>query len=271
MVDLRAALRPLVENPPEEPRSVDDIANRAARGRRQRARRRSALLALSVVALLVLVNSGRFWESPGGVTEVAPSQAGSAGATATEPSDDTDPAGTTPGTPKEPAATTSTAPAATEASTTIPAPTDSPAPPPPEGSHGPFSGLEAEHYDSQRGVEVTTMPGGGHGITVGDGGHVAFHQVDFGDSLATRLEARIAPPGRSAVDGIIEVRLHAEDSPPFGTLKVSDATAVAGSDGEPVTISADIPAIGGRGTVYVTFTSSHGGDFALVDWFRFRR
>lgn len=266
MVDVHEALRPLVDDPPAEPRPVAEIA---ARARRRRARRRSATLFLGGVALLVTLRTLPLLGSSGEVTEIDPS------APTGEPDDAaTTTASTTPDTSAEPPSTESTVPETTASTTPIPETTESTEPSGPDNSgspdgvrpYDPFDRLEAEGHDAQHGVTVDATVGGGQGIRVGDGDHVAFHDVDFGTSLATQFEARLASAAGPGAEGLIEVRLHDVASPPFATIHVTGT----GGWNTFTTFDAQTPAIGGQADVYVTFTSSHQGDVALVDWFRFQ-
>lgn len=189
----------------------------------------------------------------------------------------TDPSTTTssqgPSTTSAPATTATTAPATTTgeaapSTTAPPAPAPTTTTPIPTGPFDPFGLIEAEGHDAQRGVVTTPMAGGGHTIgAVADGDHVAFHDVAFGTSLATRFEARVASGIGGDVEGTIEVRLDDVASPPFATIRVTGT----GGWTTFTTLAADTPAIGGTHDVYVTFSSPQPADFAAVDWFRFRR
>jgi hypothetical protein len=173
--------------------------------------------------------------------------------------------------PPTTASTPTTTPAATAPPTSVDTQPDSRSTPTatvPSGPLDPFAPIEAEAHDAERGVETAARPGGGFEIRgLGDGDYVSFHDVDFGTSLATRFEAHVASGAGPGVEGTIEVRLDDVASPPFATIAVTDT----GSWSSFATLAADTPAIGGAHDIYVTFRSPNPGDFAAIDWFRFRR
>lgn len=230
MVDIESALRPLVDDPESAPLPVTEIA---ARARRRRRRRRSVASAAALCVVAVL-GARMSLDSTADTTTVDRPTPSSAPTTASPPT---------------------TAPSTSVPTTTAPTTSTSRAVPPP-GPVNPFDRLEAE---------APRAPGGV--TTVAGGDHLAFDDVDFGTSLATRFEARVASGVGPGVEGTIEVRLDDLASPPFATIRVTGT----GSWTTFTTLAADTPAIGGTHDLYVTFSSLHPTDFATVDWFRFRR
>jgi Carbohydrate binding module (family 6) len=233
MVDVESVLRPLVDHPESPPRPVSEIASRA---RRRRMRRRLAAAAVAAVAL-VAVGTRMSLDSPTDTTTVD------------RPTDTSAPSTVPPPTTAPPTSVTT-------ATTAPPAPSTTTTALPPESARsGPVDPLQRIEVDGEQ------------ARTVRDGDHIAFDSVDFGTSLATRFEARVASGVGPGAGGTIEVRLDDVASPPFATI----AVAGTGSWTTFTTLAADTPAIGGIHDIYVTFSSGHPGDFAAVDWFRFRR
>jgi carbohydrate binding protein with CBM6 domain len=232
MVDIESALRPLVDHPESPPRPVSEIASRA---RRRRLRRRSAAAALAVAGLAA-VGTRLSLDSSADTTTVD------------RPSETSVPTTVPPPTtaPSTSVTTTTTPPAPSTTTTTLP---------PESARSGPVDPFQRIDVDGEQVRAVR------------DGDHIAFDSVDFGTSLATRFEARVASGVGPGAGGTIEVRLDDVASPPFATI----AVAGTGSWTTFTTLAADTPAIGGVHDLYVTFSSGKPGDFAAVDWFRFHR
>jgi hypothetical protein len=248
MVDIESALQSLVDHPESPPRPVAEIA---ARARRRRMRRRSVAAAVAVVALALGTRASL--DSPADTTTVDRS---------TEPSVPTT-------VPPPTTAPTPTVPSTSAPATSVPPTSVTTRPPaPPAGPVDPFDRIEAEAHAAERGVTIAAGPDGGYEIrAIANGDYVAFDDVDFGTSLATRFEARVASGVGPGVEGTIEVRLDDVASPPFATI----AVASTGSWRTFTTLAVATPAIGGTHDIYVTFSSPQPADFAAIDWFRFHR
>ena len=289
MDDLRAALRPLVDQPSAPPPGLDEIAARAGRRRSRRRAARGTVAALALVGVLDLAVPAVWGGGDEGVrTADAPATAPPPGATtaperATTSAPDATPTTATPPTtgPDGTAGTGGTAatgdgpgddpatppggddadpppgPAAPAPPTTVP-------PPGPTGPYDPFAGLEAESWSDASGVGAVAVDGrGGAAVTASDGSWLRFPDVRFGTGLSTAVDVVAAPGAAAGPGAVIEVRLDDVASPPFATIAVP-----AGGDAF-VTLTGATPAIGGTHDVYVTFTSPRPGDLARVDRFVF--
>jgi hypothetical protein len=264
MVDIGSALRPLVDHPASAPPPVAEIA---ARARRRRVRRRSAAVAVAVATLAAIGTRASLDRSADTTTVDRPADS-SAPSTTQSTAPSTVPSTTAPPTTRSAPTTAPTTAAPPTSVDTRPDTRSTPTATVPSGPLEPFAAIEAEAHDAERGVETAARPGGGFEIRgLGDGDYVSFHDVDFGTSLATRFEAHVASGAGPGVEGTIEVRLDDVASPPFATIAVTDT----GSWSSFATLAADTPAIGGTHDIYVTFSSPNPGDFAAIDWFRFRR
>jgi len=270
--DLRSALRPLVDQPASAPPPLADVAARAGRRRAQRRTRAGVVVVLVVAGLAAVgVTAGGGDDRPGDVIRTDGPVADAPATTA--PPDGR--VGPGPGIGAGP--TTTAAPPTTAADVpTPPAPTTVPTPPattvappaapttvlPPDGPHEPFAGIEAEAHDDAGGP-VAAGAAGGAAVDVGGGGWLAFHDVRFGDGLATHVEA-VATPGPGAGDGaVLELRLDDVASPAFATITVP-------AGGGATTLSTfTSAAIGGDHDVYATVASPRSGTVVTLDSLRF--
>jgi beta-glucanase (GH16 family) len=142
--------------------------------------------------------------------------------------------------------------------------------PPPTGGGGfdARSTIQAEAHSAQAGtqVESCTDSGGGQNVAfISNGDWLRFDNVNFGSTAVRQFQARVASGAASGVSGLIRVRL---DSP---TGQVLGDFAVGNTGGWQSwrTIPANIAAVTGTRTVYLTFESGQPADFVNVNWFTF--
>ncbi|GLW05242.1 endo-1,3-beta-glucanase [Microtetraspora sp. NBRC 13810] len=146
-------------------------------------------------------------------------------------------------------------------------PTDPPTNPPGDGFDA-RSAIQAESANAQSGTgtETTTDTGGGQNVTrVGNGDWLRFDNVRFGTTPATQFTARVASGAGGGVSGLVQARLGS----PTGTLLGDFAVGNTGGWQSWRTVPANISAVTGTQTVYVTFTSGQPADFVNVNWIRF--
>ncbi|WP_433439960.1 glycoside hydrolase family 16 protein [Nonomuraea sp. CA-141351] len=139
---------------------------------------------------------------------------------------------------------------------------------PPPGSVDARSTIQAERYQAQSGtiVETTTDTGGGQNVgAVANGDWLRFDGVNFGTEAAHQFKARVASGAAAGVSGLVQVRLDSLTAAPIGDF------AVGGTGGWQNwrTVPANISAVTGTHTVYLTFSSGQPADFVNVNWFTF--
>ena len=94
-----------------------------------------------------------------------------------------------------------------------------------------------------------------------------YSDVNFGSGLTGQLEVRMASDVSGTGIGTIQFRLGSLTATPFATVEVSGTGGwQTWVDTTPVTAS---PVPSGTQTLYVTFTTSTGGNFVNVNYFRF--
>ncbi|WP_239089393.1 glycoside hydrolase family 16 protein [Sphaerimonospora thailandensis] len=148
-------------------------------------------------------------------------------------------------------------------------PSPSPTSPPPGGGGvDARSTIQAENYQAQSGtsVETTSDTGGGQNVGyIANGDWLRYDRVDFGSTPATQFKARVASGAPSGVSGLIQVRLDSPTAAPIGSFAVADT----GGWQSWRTVPANISAVTGTHTVYLTFSSGQPADFVNVNWFTF--
>ncbi len=138
------------------------------------------------------------------------------------------------------------------------------------GSTGSPVTVTASQYSAQNstGTEATSDTGGGQDVGwINSSSWLQYDNVDFGSGLTGNVVARIASAVSGTNIGTIQFRLDSLTATPFATVPVSGTGGwqnwvTAG----PVTAS---PVPTGTHTLYVTFTTSTGGNFVNVNWFAF--
>ncbi|MFC0862863.1 glycoside hydrolase family 16 protein [Sphaerimonospora cavernae] len=148
-------------------------------------------------------------------------------------------------------------------------PSPSPTSPPPGGGGvDARSTIQAENYQAQSGtsVEATSDTGGGQNVGyIANGDWLRYDRIDFGSTPATQFKARVASGAPSGVSGLIQVRLDSLTAAPIGSFAVADT----GGWQSWRTVPANISAVTGTHTVYLTFSSGQPADFVNVNWFTF--
>jgi len=148
--------------------------------------------------------------------------------------------------------------------------TASPTTTPPGGVRSAYSTIQAASFTAHGGTSTqpTADTGGGSNLSgLGNGDWVRFDNVDFGPSPAMQFQARVASGAAGGVSGLVEVRLDSRSSTPIGTFGVADT----GGWQSWRTVPANIAAVTGVHTVFVTFTSGQPADFVNLNWVTFGR
>ncbi|HWG23184.1 carbohydrate-binding protein [Actinospica sp.] len=129
--------------------------------------------------------------------------------------------------------------------------------------------LTASQYAAQNSTqnEATADTGGGNDVGwINSASWLEYTGVNFGSGLSGSVQARIASADTGTNIGTVQFRLDSLTATPFATVNVSGTggwqTWVTGT----ATAS---PVPSGTHTVYVTFTTSTGGNFVNVNWFKF--
>jgi hypothetical protein len=149
--------------------------------------------------------------------------------------------------------------------TTSPPP---PPPPPPTGGTGAYGTIQAEAFSSSGGIqtEATTDTGGGQDIGfISNGDFASYANVDFGSTPAHQFTARVASGAAAGVSGLVEVRLDSRTAAPIGSFAIANT----GGWQSWRSVPANITAVTGVHTVFLTFTSGQPADFVNVNWFTF--
>jgi hypothetical protein len=147
-------------------------------------------------------------------------------------------------------------------------PPTTPPTPPPGGGIGAYSTIQAEAFQAQNGVAVEACSEGGQNIAaLRNGDWVRFDNVDFGSTSPRDFVGRVASGAAGGVSGLVEVRLGSPTSAPIGSFSVANT----GGWQSWRSVPANVSAVTGRQTVYLTFTSGQPNDFVNVNWFTFRR
>lgn len=126
-----------------------------------------------------------------------------------------------------------------------------------------YSTIEAENFNTLRGVYVTTGTGGNAAeiTNIRNGFYTCYANVDFGTRPARTVEIRVSDS--STANAKIEIRLDRADGTLIGTADVPQ-------DGGWKTVTADIAPTDGTHDIYLVYQpgSSSAGCFN-VDWLKF--
>ncbi|TML26988.1 MAG: carbohydrate-binding protein [Actinobacteria bacterium] len=136
------------------------------------------------------------------------------------------------------------------------------------GTRDAYGTIQAESANQLNGltVEATTDTGGGQNLANAANGDWAMYQnVDFGTTPATQFYGRVASGAAGGVSGLVEVRLDSPTSAPIGSFAVGNT----GGWQSWRTVPANVSAVTGVHTVYVTFTSGQPADFVNLNWLSF--
>jgi hypothetical protein len=141
----------------------------------------------------------------------------------------------------------------------------------PSGSPaGPAETVTASDYSAANsvGTQPTSDTDGGDNVGwINSSSWLEYDNVNFGSGLTGQVQARIASSVSGTDIGTIQLRLGSLTATPFATIEVSGTggwqTWVTTT---PVTAS---PVPSGTQTLYVTFTTSTGGNFVNLNWLQF--
>jgi beta-glucanase (GH16 family) len=131
-----------------------------------------------------------------------------------------------------------------------------------------YGTLQAESFNAQGGIatEATTDAGGGSNIGfIANGDWAQYNNIDFGSSAAHQFSARVASGAAGGVSGLVEVRLDSRSNAPIGSFAIANT----GGWQSWRTVPANVAAVTGVHTVFLTFTSGQPADFVNVNWFTF--
>jgi beta-glucanase (GH16 family) len=149
--------------------------------------------------------------------------------------------------------------------TTDPPPTS---PPPTGGARDAYGTIQAESFNAQSGTQVEACADSGGGQDVGwiaNGDWLRFDGVNFGSIPATQFVGRVASGAAGGISGLVEVRLDSLGSAPIGSFAIANT----GGWQSWRTVPANISAVTGTHTVYITFTSGQPADYVNVNWLTF--
>jgi hypothetical protein len=155
------------------------------------------------------------------------------------------------------------------ATSAVPSPTE-PSPTPPAAPTGvnAYANLQAESAAEKNGVEAqdTEDKDGGQNIGwVSNGDSLRFDDVNFGDTPATSLVARVASAVADGVNGRIEIRIDSATSPPVGNLPIGNTGGWQTWRSQ----ATDITAVTGVHAVFLTFAADRGDDFLNLNYIKF--
>jgi Carbohydrate binding module (family 6) len=136
------------------------------------------------------------------------------------------------------------------------------------GGTGAYGTIQAESYNAQSGTQTETTMDTGGGLDVGwiaNGDWLQFNNVDFGSTAARQFYGRVASGASGGASGLVEVRLDSRSNAPIGSFAVGNT----GGWQTWRTVPANITAVTGTHTVYITFTSGQPADYLNINWLTF--
>ena len=90
--------------------------------------------------------------------------------------------------------------------------------------------------------------------------------MNFGSGLTGQVAARVASAVAGTGTGEIQFRIGSATATPFATITVN---GTGGWQDWVTSTTTAAPVPSGTQTLYVTFSTSTGGNFVNVNWFRF--
>jgi hypothetical protein len=130
-----------------------------------------------------------------------------------------------------------------------------------------YAPLQAEAAAGQQGTQTEDTQDVGGGKDVGwinNGDWLRFDEVNFGDTPATQLVARVS--SESDDGGRMEIRIDTPSNPSVATLQVNDTD---GWQNWQTATAAVTPPVTGPHTVFVTFADESGDEFMNLNYFNF--
>ncbi len=131
-----------------------------------------------------------------------------------------------------------------------------------------YTAIQAEcaTVQSGTGTEPTSDDGGGQDVGwIANGDWLRYDNVDFSATPATQFHARLASGAGYGISGLVEVRLDSPSNAPVGTLAIANTAGWQAWR----TVPANVSAVTGTHTVYLTFTSAQPADYVNLNWFDF--
>jgi carbohydrate binding protein with CBM6 domain len=176
-------------------------------------------------------------------------------------------AGGKPAASAAPASSSAAAPSAAASPAASPSASLSAAAPGPAGVDA-YQPIQAEDPAAQNGVEFqdTADTGGGRNagwIAAGD--WLRYDRIDFGDTPATQLVARVASGAGDGVNGRMDIRLDDLNAAPVGSLPVHNT----GDWQKWISQATDIAPTTGVHTVFLTFAADRGDEFINLNYITF--
>jgi len=163
-------------------------------------------------------------------------------------------------------AVVSTAPSSTPSSDPPPPPSE----PPPPGAVDAYQPIQAENAAALSGIDKqdTADQGGGQNVGwISNGDSMRLDAVNFGDTPAIQLVARVASDVGAGVNGRMEIRIDSPGNPPVGSLPVKNT----GGWQNWISQATDVSGVTGVHTVFLTFAADRGDDFVNVNYVKFDR
>jgi hypothetical protein len=170
------------------------------------------------------------------------------------------------GSPSRPAASSVSAASATSQPSSAPASSVAATPSTPAGVDA-YAPLQAEAAAGQQGTQTEDTQDVGGGKDVGwinNGDWLRFDEVNFGDTPAAQLVARVS--SQSDNGGRMEIRIDTPSNPPVATLQVNNT---GGWQNWQNATAAVTPPVTGLHTVFVTFANDAGDEFMNLNYFNF--
>ncbi len=143
-------------------------------------------------------------------------------------------------------------------------PSSPPASPPPAGNRDAYANIQAESRNAESG---TTIYESYYVGALNNGNWLRFDGVNFGATRPLDFVARVASGAAGGISGLVEVRIDSLSNAPVGSFAIANTGGWTSWREVP----ANVGAVTGTHTVYLTFTSGQPSDYVNVDWFRFRR
>ncbi|MET7400947.1 carbohydrate-binding protein [Dactylosporangium sp. NPDC005572] len=138
--------------------------------------------------------------------------------------------------------------------------------PPTGGGRDAYSTIQAESFNAQSGTQTETCSEGGQDVGwIANGDWLQFNNVNFGTNPARQFSARVASGAAGGVSGLVEVRLDSRSNAPIGSFALGNT----GGWQSWRTVPANVSAVTGTHTVFLTFTSGQPADYVNVNWLSF--
>lgn len=169
------------------------------------------------------------------------------------------PAAGSSGPPSAPAPATSAAPSPAEPAPTRPAT---------QTGVNAYAVLQAEAAAGRNGVQTQDTEDKGGGLNVGwicTGDSLRFDDVNFGDTPATSLVARVASAVGDGVNGRMEIRIDSPTKQPLGSLPIGNTGGWQTWRSQ----ATDLSGVTGVHTVFLTFAADRGDDFLNLNYIKF--